>query len=113
MNAKEFIQKFGWNDARVCILNCACPEDRWFMRHGDLVSDQDFDDLKRLVESYELVEKNQGLNGARNVLKLLEASLDIGLYHGIDGIDATTEVPKLRQAIADVESCMEVSSESN
>lgn len=69
--------------------------------------------LKRLVESHELVEKNQGLNGARNVLKLLEASLDIGLYHGIDGVDATTEVPKLRQAIADVESCMEVFNESN
>lgn len=79
--------------------------------HGNCVFG--YDDVKRLVESHELVEKNQGLNGARNVLKLLEASLDIGLYHGIDGVDATTEVPKLRQAIADVESCMEVFNESN
>lgn len=68
--------------------------------------------LKQLVESYELIEKHQGLNGARNVLKLLEESLDIGLYHGIDGVDATTEVPKIKQAIADVESCMEVNDAS-
>lgn len=91
MNAKEFIQKFGWNDARVCILNCACPEDRWFMRRGDLVSDQDFDDLKRLVESYELVEKLGGLDEAKIYVP--------------DGYKSE----RLKQAIADVESCMEVS----
>ena len=69
--------------------------------------------LKQLVESHELIEKHHGLNGARNTLKLLESSLNIGLYHGIEGVEATTEVPRLKQAIADVESCMEVSSESN
>lgn len=95
MNAKEFIQKFGWNDARVCILNCACPEDRWFMRRGDLVSDQDFDDLKRLVESYELVEKLGGLDEAKIYVP--------------DGYKSE----RLKQAIADVESCMEVSNDSN
>lgn len=91
MKAKEFIQKFGWNDARVCILNCACPEDRWFMRRGDLVSDQDFDDLKRLVESYGLVEKLGGLDEAKIYVP--------------DGYKSE----RLKQAIADVESCMEVS----
>jgi hypothetical protein len=95
MNAKEFIQKFGWNDARVCILNCACPEDRWFMRRGDLVSDQDFDDLKRLVESYELVEKLGGLDEAKIYVP--------------DGYKSE----RLKQAIADVESCMEVPNEPN
>lgn len=98
MKANEYIKNYGWTCAGI--------------RIAEIEHSKDFDgfysDLKRLVESYELVEKNQGLNGARNVLKLLEASLDIGLYHGIDGVDATTEVPKLRQAIADVESCMEV-----
>lgn len=89
MKANEFIQKFGWNDARVCILNCACPEDRWLMRHGNLVSDQDFDDLKRLVESHELVESYGGLYQARKVAH-----------------KNCFEYPvRLLQAIADVESC--------
>ncbi|WP_180173610.1 hypothetical protein [Acinetobacter sp. YH01024] len=94
MNAKEFIQKFGWNDARVCILNCACPEDRWFMRRGDLVSDQDFDDLKHLVESYELVEQFGGLEKAMDAVINQEAN--------------SRPMSQLAQAIADVESCMEV-----
>ena len=89
MKAKKFIQKFGWNDARVCILNCACPEDRWFMRRGDLVSDQDFDDLKRLVESHELVEKVGGLDDAKSALQFVRYP------------------ERLKQAVADVESCME------
>lgn len=93
MNAKEFIQKFGWNDARVCILNCACPEDRWFMRHGDLVSDQDFDDLKRLVESYELVESFNGLEMAKKFYD--------------ENIMECSDAWNLKQAIADVESCTE------
>ena len=88
MKANEFVKKFGWNDARVCILNCACPEDRWFMRHGDLVSDQDFDDLKRLVESHELVENWGGLDDAKFALQLVRYP------------------ERLKQAIADVESCL-------
>lgn len=109
MNAKEFIQKFGWNDARVCILNCACPEDRWFMRHGDLVSDQDFDDLKRLVESYELVEKVGGLLSAK--ANINEMVVDSGSGYVSDGAklyDYDFSFGSLRKAIADVESCMEV-----
>lgn len=65
----------------------------------------DLSDLKRLVESWELVEKSQGLNGAKNTLKLLQSSLDLGLHHGIEGVKAETEIPKLKQAISDVEAC--------
>ena len=61
MTALEFIKKFGWSDARVCILNCACPEDRWLMRHGELISDEDFDNLKQFADAWELVEENGGL----------------------------------------------------
>ena len=96
MKANEFVKKFGWNDARVCILNCACPEDRWFMRHGDLVSDQDFDDLKRLVESHELIKKDF-------------ESVEMAEYEYM--ISASYNEPywvRVKQAIADVESCMEV-----
>lgn len=92
MQAIEFIKKFGWNDARVCILNCACPEDRWLMRHGELISDDAFDDLKRLVESYELVERFGGLEKAMDFVINQEAN---GLNMG-----------SLAKAIADVESCL-------
>ena len=113
MNAKEFIQKFGWNDARVCILNCACPEDRWFMRHGDLVSDQDFDDLKRLVESYELVAIH-GFEKSKEIVA--NAPSDDHFYSwtlGGSGVrDKTVNIGELRKAIADVESCMEVNDAS-
>lgn len=68
MNAVEFVKKYGWNDARVCILNCANPQDRWLMRHGDLISDNYFDDLKRLVESYEIVSKFESIDDAKEAI---------------------------------------------
>ena len=104
MKANEFVKKHGISAASELV-----NESEWSIKQLALATTTSMLDLKRLVESYELVEKHQGLNGTRNVLKLLEASLDIGLYHGIDGVDANTEVPMLKQAIADVESCMEVS----
>jgi hypothetical protein len=93
MKANEFIKKFGWNAARTCILNCACPDDRLLMRHGDLISDQDFDDLKRLVESYELVERFGGLEKAKE--------MKIGEFP----LGWVMNTSRLEQAIADVESC--------
>lgn len=93
MKANEFVKAMGLDAVKG------------FIKNGNIRTPETELELKRLVESHELVEKHQGLNGARNVLKLLEESLDIGLYHGIDGVDATTEVPKIKQAIADVESC--------
>ena len=64
-------------------------------------------DLKRLVESHELIKNHGGLHSAKHTLKILESSLQIGLYHGIDGVNAEIEIPKLKQAIADVEACQE------
>lgn len=94
MQANEFVKKFGWNDARVCILNCASPKDKWLMRHGELISDDAFDDLKRLVESYELVQSYGSLEDAKKALS--KKSM-------LRWIDPETEL--LRKAIADVESC--------
>lgn len=96
MKANEFVKKFGINDAKCCILNCASPEDRWLMRHGNLISDQDFDDLKRLVESHEIVEFHGGLDAAKKELQRQSI---------LRWIDPKTE--RLRVAITDVESCME------
>ena len=112
MKANEFVKKFGWNDARVCILNCACPEDRWFMRHGDLVSDQDFDDLKRLVESHEMVEKFGGLDKAKKSLEKAYKRFTTKISYSVEIDDKTyltgVFIEDLEQAIADVESCIEV-----
>lgn len=105
MQANKFVEKFGWNDARVCILNCACPEDRWLMRHGEFISDDAFDDLKRLVESWELIESLGGLVKAKTNLSSVEFNLSKSVWFGEDKLEKQDFASKLRQAIADVESC--------
>ena len=60
--------------------------------------------LKRLVESVDLVNCNGGWNGTKNTITLFQSSLDLGLYHGVDGVDAEVEITRLKQAIADYES---------
>ena len=59
--------------------------------------------LKRLVESMDLVNCNGGWNGTKNTITLFQSSLDLGLHHGVDGVDAEVEIPRLKQAIADYE----------
>ena len=60
-------------------------------------------DLTRLVESHELVEKYKRGRGIRFRVRW-------GMYRYGDTQEFND---RLKQAIADVESCMEVSSESN
>ena len=60
-------------------------------------------DVKRLVESHELVEKYKRGSGIRFRVRW-------GMYRYGDTQEFND---RLKQAIADVESCMEVSSESN
>ena len=60
-------------------------------------------DLKRLVESHELVEKYKRGRGIRFRVRW-------GMYRYGDTQEFND---RLKQAIADVESCMEVSSESS
>lgn len=61
------------------------------------------DQLKQLVESYELVEKYKKGRGIR--FRIRWGQFRYG--------DTKEYNDRLKQAIADVESCMEVSSESN
>lgn len=89
MKASEFVKKFGWRDAISCIESCAKPEERWIMHWGSLVADSDFDELKRLVESHELVQCYGGLDLARKVA-----------HKNCFEFNAP-----LLKAIADVESC--------
>lgn len=98
MKANEFVKKFGWDRAKreVALIGTIAM----------MCGDDDFNnDLKRLVESHELVEKHGGLISARKYIKFLRSSVDIGLYHGLDDVDYKTEIPLIEQAIADVESC--------
>ena len=82
MKANEFVKKFGWYEAKAFLS---------FDSEVEIVYTASFfDDLKRLVESHELVENWGGLDDAKFALQLVR-------------------YPKrLEQAIADVESCMEV-----
>lgn len=103
MKANEFVRKFGvvqskynlsfmLSDCQPLVL-CDC-----------ILSTKEVGNLKRLVESYDLVRLYGGLESSKTNLKLLELSLDIGLFHGTS-FNADTDVPRLKQAIADVESC--------
>ena len=80
MKANEFVKKVGIEAVKSYIA---------------AYKDHLTDELKRLVESHELVEKLGGLDEAKIYVP--------------DGYKSE----RLKQAIADVESCMEVSSESN
>ena len=67
--------------------------------------DSDFvKDLKRLVESHELVESFGGLKMAKESLKNLPSEYQ-SYTMTRDDTGATTQSFKLKQAIADVESC--------
>ena len=107
MKANEFVKKFGWEDAKICLLNCASPQDKWFMRQGALICDQDFDDLKRIVESHELVERLGGIETMRIMQKqMVLNSLKDGMNISFDGeFVGTFSFDQLEQAILDVESC--------
>lgn len=102
MEANEFIKKFGVHIADRYVSDCAPPTDKWFIHHGALIDGEDFDDLKRLVESHELVEsfkcrRYSGLSNAKDHL--------LTLAH----IEEHEQLNRLRLAISDVESCMESS----
>ena len=104
MKANEFVKKFGLGLAKQC-LNRTKNQSVYIepkiklMIHQSVceptTSGIDFvfhrDDLKRLIESYELVESYGGINAARKELANLCNSLIDCAY--------------LCKAIADVESC--------
>lgn len=91
MKAHEFVKKFGWYAAIKLsnemtgitqdIANCVayCGQSEW-------------DCLKRLVESYDLVEAFGGLKTS--------------LYLRNHNMLVKEHLPRIKQAIADVESCL-------
>jgi len=113
MKANEFVKKFGWDEAKELIVKhekCYMPDvfDMWSDELQDFVlatkhASFDMIDLKRLVESHELVESKGGLIKAKEILA------DNPVWCS----GSKRYSSPLERAIADVESCMEVSSESN
>ncbi|MCO8100881.1 hypothetical protein [Acinetobacter indicus] len=84
MKANEFVKKFGWGEATAFLSMDSDVE--------IVYTASFFDDLKRLVESYELVESYGGLSKARNHVERTVFKL-------------SCQIIALKKAIADVESC--------
>lgn len=107
MKANEFIKKFGLKLAQRDIAAL----DSGFIKHDDFLEHYGFDildDLKRLVESHELVEVH-GYEQSKEIVA--NAPSDDHFYSwtlGDSGVrDKTVNIGELRQAILDVESCNE------
>lgn len=103
MKATEFVKKHGLNLAKEAVFRmpkdwdycCLRLPDFEFLKRVSSCADcVDMGDLKRLVESYELVEVLGGLGGAKKKLNSL------CIFRWI-----TPEIAALEQAIADVEAC--------
>ena len=92
MKANEFVKKFGWEAAKHIDYEDSV-----------ILVDLDYNDLKRLVESYELVESRGGLDAAKHELILLQKHLNNTF--GYVTIITSEKIENLKQAIADVESC--------
>lgn len=81
MKANEYVKQNGWTMARKAVTECT---------YGYGI---DLDELKRLVESHEYIESYGGLIESKRTLEMRHSAINL------DGWD------KLKQAIADVESC--------
>lgn len=103
MKANEFVKKFGLVKSRGIVGLMTAGVVNY---DGDSV---DYNDLKHLVESHELVERVI----SRHNKSFKECQIDI---HGLKSFvkkNPKIYSKRLKQAITDVESCMEVSCESN
>lgn len=97
MKANEFFKAMGINAVRQ------------FLENDNIRTKEMHDDLKRLVESHELVAIH-GFEKSKEIVA--NAPSDDHFYSwtlGGSGVrDKTVNIGELRKAIADVESCMEV-----
>ena len=105
MNAINFIKQHGVDKAREVVSGAPELTEYYSTIDGEYyrieINAVNLKQLKRLVESVDLVNCNGGWNGTKNTITLFQSSLDLGLYHGVDGVDAEVEIPRLKQAIAD------------
>ena len=83
MRANEFVKKFGWGEA-ISLIDASkiCGIDK---------SVVDIEELKRLVESHELVREHGSIGRAKDYAQSPYTAPEVS--------------ERLKQAIADVESC--------
>ena len=105
MKANKFVEKFGWDavnhdfsgyfkDEKIGTIQILTHENEYIEVNGD--------DLKRLVESHELVESYGGVFKAKEYCGYLAGANEYFSSHGINEL-----FYPIKQAIADVESCNE------
>ena len=90
MKANEFVKKFGLELAKRDVAAL----DSGFIKREDFLEHYGFDildDLKRLVESHELVKEHGNLERAKMYAESIYTAPEV--------------VERMKQAIADVESC--------
>ena len=88
MKANEFFKAMGLKAVKQ------------FLENDNIRTKEMHDDLKRLVESHDLIGKVGGMDKAKMLLRM---RIDAELYDSADEIE---------RAIADVESCMNVCSKN-
>ena len=88
MKANKFVKKYGWRVARDLAYRDKTSVGYLSVEHHDVCQD----DLKHLIESYELVEEYGGLSEALEFIKYAPT---------------VPEIYELRNAIEEVESCNE------
>ena len=97
MKANELIKKFGWGLA-YDVSRCKSDEPLYCQVLDEelSLSDQEVLEIKRLVESHELVDVEGGIDQVKD-------TFSFAFKHGAD--ELTEYGKRLKQAIFDVESC--------
>jgi len=107
MKATEFVKRFGWNITKYN-LKYHLNESEKLVYMDWILSVEDVDDLKRIVESHELVERCGGLNSLKAWVKETKSKLSLATYFHCNKPLVLIQIEKAEQAIADVEACHEV-----
>lgn len=97
MKANEFVMRFGWDDAMEYLCGASFSE-----VDGTPITPC-ANDLKRLVESHELIASRGGLDAAKHELIAIQKHLNNTF--GWVTIITSEKIDRLKQAIEDVESC--------
>ena len=90
------------DDGRMFINENTCAE-HIKVQLNELVK---MDDLKRLVESHELVDRYENIDDAKNHLGKIRLSIATKTWFGRALLNWSLYADNMEQAIADVESCL-------
>lgn len=121
MKANEFVKEFGWEESKKVISRWGatgyfCREVKVFKARivnsfrdvQDEFHTISLSELSSLVESHELVEKHGGLEKAKGFvlrIEMLNRQLENSKMAGSVDAYSVESFERLKQAIADVESC--------